>query len=165
VPTAKARKADVEAAEQKKREELVLFCPCCFASGDGGSWTRGEAVVPGLCSNCGAGGEDTRLPRWAIDAIRRSASWVGKRYYPCEEDKEHYDEVQALRALVKKFPGRSVRLGEDGTFWWVTQEKGGGTSTSIMIEKSQAKTAKEALEKARLSLPYVPNPKKASRNA
>lgn len=142
-----------EAEAQKKREELILFCSTCFASTDNASW-NGE-VTDFMCGNCGAGGPNLKIPRWAVKSIREQASWVGKRFYANEEDIETYEEVRALRAMVKEFPGRSVRRGEDGMFWWVTQDKGGGTSTSVMIEKSEAKTANGALAKARLQLPYV----------
>lgn len=71
----------------KDENEIILFCPRCFASSDNASW--GEPIMEGHCFNCGAGGCTVKLPRWAIEMIRKSASWVGKRYYPHEEDKKN----------------------------------------------------------------------------
>lgn len=139
----------------EKLAELLLFCPCCFASSEGGSWTKGQAVFEGLCINCGASGPALTIPRWAVESIHRQASWVGKRYYPNDEDKETWDEVQALRATIKEFPGRSVRRTEDGKDWWVSQRLKKGQSISIVVK---AKTWEDAFEKARLQLPYVPKP-------
>lgn len=148
-----------KSAEQKRLEklaEILLFCPCCFASSEGGSWTNGQAAFEDLCINCGASGPNLKMPRWAVDSIRRQASWVGKRYYAHEEDKENYEELMRLRATIKVFPGRTATLAEDGESWWVTQELGGGRNVSITVDLKDAKTKEAALEKARLALPYVP---------
>lgn len=149
----KEKQSKAEAAAQKKRDELILFCSRCFASEDGGSWTRGQAIVSGLCSNCGAGGPDLRIPRWAVDGIRESASWVGKRYYPNDEDIETSAEVRNLRATIKVFPGRTVEQTADGQAFMVTQELPGGRSVSMF---TGAATAEKALEDLRLDLPYIP---------
>lgn len=78
----------MEQAKDRSRESnstIKSFCPCCFASSTEGSWNH--AVVAGYCTNCG-NGSTVELPEWAIAEIRRNASWVGKRYYPNEEDKK-----------------------------------------------------------------------------
>lgn len=67
------------------RNKVEKFCPCCFASETSGSWDH--VVIGGYCTNCG-NGSTVDLPVWAIEEIRRNASWVGKRYYPCDEDKK-----------------------------------------------------------------------------
>lgn len=36
--------------------------------------------------NCGSGGL-VPMPEWAVSSIRFQASWVGKRYYPHDEDR------------------------------------------------------------------------------
>ncbi len=147
---------------EKKQDDILAFCAMCFATGEGGSW--GESVVvneknknDSHCFNCGAGGIAVQIPRWAVESIREQASWVGKRYYPNDEDLERYDEVKALRALVKKFPYRSVERipdrPDDRGSWWVHQELPGGKRTSTTVK---AKTAEEAFEKGRLLLPYIP---------
>lgn len=74
----------------------LQFCPSCFASNENGSWNH--VVVDNLCSNCGSIGT-VKLPRWAVESIRRSASWVGKRYYPSEEDLLNSRELRYLRHI------------------------------------------------------------------
>lgn len=139
---------------QEKMDEIILFCPRCFASTDNSSW--GEQILEDYCLNCGSGGPSLKIPRWAVKSIRDSASWVGKRYYANEEDKATYEELRRLRATIKEFPGRTATLTEDGESWWVTQELGGGRNVSVIIDLKRAKTKEAALEKARLELPYVP---------
>jgi hypothetical protein len=146
----------------RKLNELLWFCAKCFASNENGSWGGGIDVAQDEkrtnCSNCGAWGCAVKIPRWAVESIREQASWVGKRYYPIDEDKARYAEIQALRALVTEFPGRSAEKipedhPDDVDQWWVHQElpHGGSTSTSV-----KAKSAEEALKKGRLLLPYIP---------
>jgi len=66
------------------------FCTMCFASERNGSW--GCTTMNNYCLNCGAGGTTVEIPEWAIENIRKNASWVGKRYYPCDEDRNpNYD--------------------------------------------------------------------------
>lgn len=143
----------------KKRAEPMIFCVMCFADSEGGSW--GDSVVSDdrrntHCFNCGSGGSGITMPRWAVEEIRRNASWVGKRYYANDEDRELQHELQLLRALVTDFPGRkaepSTAPGNEGC-WVITQQLGPGKSVSIM---TKAASAEEALEWARLRLPYVP---------
>lgn len=139
---------------------VMDFCPFCFADNDGGSWNHD--TVEGFCSNCGVSGATIKIPKWAVDRIRKSASWVGQRYYPTDEDFEEQEERSALLKLVKDFPGRTVRHlqpYEDGRFE-VTQERPGGRMTSVTVE---ADSEADALEKARELLPYVPNPKAPKR--
>lgn len=135
----------------KKSADVLVFCPMCFASNEGGSW--GDGCDEGHCFNCGASNSTVKLPRWAIDSIRQQASWVGKRFYAHDEDKNLYEEIRHLRGTIKEFPGRSVERTEDGTAWWVHQELPGGLRVSIVVEGG---TKERALEKGRLELPYVP---------
>ena len=93
-------------AELAHRKELILFCEMCFASSDDSSW--GGELVQGYCMNCGAGGTSLQIPRYSVEYIRRNASWVGKRYYPHEEDTENYEERERLRAQMTEFPGRTI---------------------------------------------------------
>jgi hypothetical protein len=141
----------------KSQDELVYFCAKCFASSDNGSWTNGEAVDEALCINCGAGGCAVKIPRWAVKSIREQASWVGKRYYANDEDIQNYEELQALRNLVTKFPGRSAEKQKD--CWWVTQKLPGDKSVTVFVEFSEAPTIGHAMAKARARLPYIPEEK------
>jgi hypothetical protein len=159
-------KAEVEKHAGSPTNDVLLFCPCCFASSEGGSW--GEVVIEGHCFNCGAGGSGIEMKRWAVDSIRQQASWVGKRYYPHDEDKQRHEELKVLRALIPSFPGRTARLSEDGKasepgklVWWVEQVTGAQTTTSVSIE---AATAEEAIEASRFLLPYHPeaSPRKSA---
>lgn len=141
--------------ETKPSQDLLNFCARCFASDDGGSW--GVGTIDGHCFNCGAGWTgEIKLPRWAIESIRAQASWVGRRYYPGQEDKENHAELRALRSLPKTFPGRTAELRTDkekGEFWWVTQSLGEGKTVS---QSARGSSAEEAIENTRYTLPYVP---------
>jgi hypothetical protein len=95
--------------------DLTLFCPQCFADEGSGSWDHHviRHDAGGHCTNCG-NGSCIQIPKWAIDSIRQQASWVGKRHYPHDEDRERYVERQALLSLVVTFPGRTAeRLADD----------------------------------------------------
>lgn len=89
-----------EAAQAAKTNHLTMleFCPGCFASEENGSW--GCTTVNGHCMNCGSAGT-IQIPRWAVDSIRRSASWVGKRYYPSAEDLDDQRELRYLRSIAQ----------------------------------------------------------------
>jgi hypothetical protein len=133
------------------KKSLNLFCTRCFASEDNSSW--GGEVIPSRCFNCGAGGFVIEIPKWAIDSIRKNASWVGKRYYPSQEDFETAQELKKLRASVSSFNGRSAKqTSYDPSQWIVSQILSGDTSTSIVVSAS---SEKEALEKAKTLLPYI----------
>jgi hypothetical protein len=141
------------------RMALVSFCTRCFADDHGGSWGAG-VMDGGHCLNCGAGGAIS-LPRWAVEEIRRSASWVGRRYYPQSEDIEIHEERCALLALVPSFPGRTARpakrieQGErvpDEGRWEVEQTFPKGCISSTV----EASSAEEAIEKTRFGMRYVP---------
>lgn len=135
----------------KANLEVIQFCPACFATEDDGSW--GCTVIGDYCTNCGAGGS-VSLPRWAVRSIRQQASWVGKRYYPCDEDFERYEELKALRALVKEFPGRTAeRDREDPNRYWVKQKLAENKTISVSVIASSIEAA---IEGSRYSLPYVP---------
>lgn len=135
----------------------AMFCVSCFASG-------GEVV--NYCLNCGAGGGIVELVQWQVDEIRRNASWVGKRYYPAEEDLEAVVERRALLANVTTWWGRTAKPIDlecssnpeaDRDRWWVTQLHHNGRTTATTVS---ATSHDEAIEAARYSgLPYIPEPK------
>jgi hypothetical protein len=94
-----------------------LFCPQCFATDNDGSW--GHTVAGSVCTNCGSQ-SIIHIPAFAVESIRKQASWVGKRYYPHTEDVEATNERQALLKLVEFFPGRiALRLDK---YWQVKQK-------------------------------------------
>lgn len=132
--------------------QVVDFCPGCFADSRGGSW--GPGVEGQWCANCGSHGT-VRMPLWAIDSIRRSASWVGKRYYPSQEDRELSAELRYLRSLVPPPPGRTVRRADyDGcneNDWVVKQEYPDGSSTTTTVRADCDEQARLAGQTA---LPY-----------
>lgn len=141
---------------EENRTDFIAFCPMCFASDDGGSW--GVGTIGDHCFNCGANGS-IAVPRWATNAIRQSASWVGRRYYPGDEDREIDAERRALLATVKVFPGREVapaRQFVDGEWepdpgrWEIG--KGRQMMTSV-----QADSAEAAMEASRYLLRYIPD--------
>ena len=94
-------------------DDIRDFCPRCFASDMSGSWD--QTVVGNHCYNCGAS-PSVRLPDWAVDCIREQASWVGKRYYPNDEDKEMAAELKELRSRMTEFPGRTIEHIDIGQF-------------------------------------------------
>jgi hypothetical protein len=97
-----------------------------------------------------------QLPLPAVEEIRRNASWVGKRYYPCDEDVANREELAKLRGKMTEYPGRSVELREGAgyveTIYMVTQKLPKGRSVSVFVN---ADTPEQAHEKTRTSLPYV----------
>lgn len=62
--------------EEKQR----AFCTRCFAD------YNKEWMQSNHCINCGSGGSLILLHIWAVESIRKNASWVGKRFYPDKED-------------------------------------------------------------------------------
>jgi hypothetical protein len=132
-----------------ERAEVVPFCPGCFASSYDGSW--GHICDESHCFNCGAG-PTVMLPRWAVESIRRQASWVGKRYYPHEEDIAAQKEVAALRAFAPPDPTDTVEECGEGQFS-VWRRSADGTRIGLV---SVAGTKADALAAARLRLRYVP---------
>lgn len=140
------------------RNEVVPFCAQCFADDLGGD--SGMSAEPGFCMNCG-GGDVIKTPRWAIDSIRRNASFVGKRSYPHQEDRERHNERLDLLALVKEFPGRTgerdINYNGD-VIYRVTQQlpqKGSNTQVCIMHGHDSC-TLTDAIREASKYLPYVP---------
>ena len=144
------------------RMEEIYFCVCCFASEDGGSWGGGPIRGVGHCTNCGAGGSSFQLPRYAINEIRRNASWVGSRYYPSDDDHERHAELRELRSTVKHFPGRTVEYKEPDPqdrykgYWLITQRMTPTKTRSLMLDADRASTPEKALEVTKCDLPYVP---------
>lgn len=139
-------------------DRKVPFCCKCFADERGGSW--GEGTVQGHCYNCGSGGTTAWLPIWAVDMIRENASWVGRRYYPNDEDRANAEERRDLLDTIKEFPGRTVET-QDGPLGPVTivqQALPNRTKTLITFRPEEA-SEKEAWEQARYALRYVPKEK------
>lgn len=136
----------------------MLFCVQCFASEIDGSWDHVVLQTDddyNICGNCGGRGTAYPLPRAAIESIRKQASWVGKRYYPHEEDAEMNLERMELLKLVDVFPGRTVRNVGDVVkgYWNVTQQLPAGGSQMISVI---AENAEHAFQKAHFSsLRYV----------
>ncbi len=149
---------------ESNSDKTELFCVKCFASEKSSSW--GGQVVEGHCLNCGAGGTTIQIPTWAVEEIRKNASWVGKRYYPATEDLENQRELKALRERMTEFPGRSARcvgaLNETpeeralSPMWEVKQSTGEDSECCVYV---RAATEAEALAKAKTQLPYVPSVK------
>ena len=131
---------------------MSMFCPACFADEYAGSW--GHTVRGGHCTNCG-NGSTISIPTWAINEIRRTASWVGKRYYPDAEDHEISKEREALLALVKQFPGRTASEDPNNPGrWHVVQEAGRFNNYRTISTTVDAATADEAMRKC--GLRYIP---------
>jgi hypothetical protein len=136
------------------KDYMLAFCVLCFADEESGSWDHIVVKVGAgttHCTNCGAGGSTVTIPKWAVDNIRQNSSWVGKRYYPNEEDKDAQVERQALLKLVPSFPGRSAVFKPEYSNWWVTQVENGRSVSTF----AYAETAEEAC-RAATNLRYVP---------
>jgi hypothetical protein len=130
----------------------LYFCPRCFATDEDGSWSH--TTGDGLCSNCGATGPAVQLPRWAVASIREQASWIGKRYYPHQEDHERDVERRALLARVTEFPGRTVEAAVAPGTWCVSQQLVTARTQTVLVT---AESPAAALEAARYLLTYVPH--------
>lgn len=119
--------------------QVLDFCPGCFADSRGGSW--GPGVEGPWCGNCGSHGT-VQMPIWAVDAIRKNASWVGKRYYPHQEDKELSRELRYLRSCMPAPIGRTVtRADYDGcnpNDWRVVQKYPDGSEVSTTVRAENA---------------------------
>lgn len=133
----------------------TLFCVKCFADERSASWSG--LVIWNHCLNCGAGGTVVVLAAWAIDSIRQSASWVGKRYYPDDEDVEAHAEKRALRRQMTTFHGRTAREVEPGR-WAVVQQMSSNKTISVSVD---ADSREQALDRAVELLPWVPEPQPA----
>jgi len=133
------------------KESINLFCTLCFASDSNSSW--GSEVIPGRCFNCGAGGFVIEIPEWAVDSIRKNASWVGKRYYPSQEDFENAQELKKLRSTITSFNGRTAKQTEDDPSRWIVSQQLSGDTTTFIVVSAASET--EALEKSKTLLPYI----------
>lgn len=95
------------------------------------------------------------MPIWAIDSIRQNASWVGKRYYPSQEDREQALELRYLRSLAPPPSGRTVKRADyDGSNehdWVVKQEYPDGSSVTTMVK---ADFDEQAWLAGQIALPY-----------
>lgn len=131
----------------------MKFCTLCFASEADGSFHC--IVVGDGCTNCSANGTVVELPEWAIANIRRNASWVGRRFYPCDEDREAQQERADLLSLVENFPGRTATLhtvdGRDA--WEVKQQLSDRRVVSTYMPGYQS--GAHAMRRA-IGLRYVP---------
>lgn len=102
--------------EGRQWGDIAQFCVCCFADSVwGGSW--GGDVFQGGCMNCGAGGSSITLSLMDIKQIRQQASWVGKRYYPHEEDFEKSKNYPTAYFTTELKPGQ--RLSDPD---WINSE-------------------------------------------
>lgn len=135
-----------------ERAEVLDFCPGCFATNEGGSW--GHGCDEHYCYNCGFGGT-VKLPRWAVDSIREQASWVGKRYYPHEEDTQTREELTALRSLSPDNPTDTAEWNEDGRYYSVYRSDP-KNRTRFGVMPIHAGSAEEAIRKAKPRLRYIP---------
>lgn len=137
----------------------VAFCPSCFADEDGGSWNH-QALESG-CLNCGSS-STVVLPKWAVNAIRRSAAWVGSRYYPDDETKATYRELHALRKAIGRWPGRTVSAIEDDLGGWQVRQEGskaaGFVRTETRIPREGDETPEQAMARRADCLPWVESP-------
>ena len=134
-------------SEELDRKEEIYFCPCCFGSADNSSW--GECVDD-YCYNCGSG-STLKIPRWAVESLRKQASWVGKRYYPHEEDVDSQKELRLLRSLMPDNPEDEVTPTEGG-YWSVERRTSPTRTTSVLL---LASSREDAMKKAKVMLPYV----------
>lgn len=132
--------------------DMLHFCPGCFASSEGGSWDHGCDAA--YCYNCGSG-STVQLPRWAIQSIRQQASWVGKRYYPHEEDQQAREELRALRALAPDNPNDRAEWRGDAGYYFVSRSDP-ASRTRFGIAPIYAESAEEAIQKAKPLLRYIP---------
>lgn len=129
----------------------ISFCPQCFACERSGSCDH--VVVGGHCTNCG-NTATVMLPAWAVDSVRKNASWVGKRFYPCQEDLDRAEELSDLYAIVEEFPGRTATRCVDSTnHYTVTQMLPGGNGRRV-INTSIGASPQEAMRRS--GLRYVP---------
>jgi hypothetical protein len=134
----------------------VRFCVKCFADDRSSSLSGSGSIVNDHCLNCGSGGTIASLQVWAVDSIREQASWVGKRYYPNDEDRQLNEELRALRREIGNYPGRSAEPSSTPGQWDLIQvlENGSTRRTSIVAD-----SAEDALKKGADYLPWVKNPK------
>lgn len=128
----------------------VYFCSRCFATNEDGS--MGGAIYPTLddgcfCSNCCESYSYSNkivMRKADVLSIRSQASWIGKRYYPAQEDSDKNEELKRMRAVLKlSFPfprGRHAEQQKDGS-WLVTQNTHGGGSVSQFITASSEQEA------------------------
>lgn len=85
---------------KEQLQDRISFCVRCFANDDFSSW--GGDIIGDYCTNCGGGGCGIQLPRVDIYSILESASWVGQRYYPSEEDLERRKNEDIAGDLVNR---------------------------------------------------------------
>lgn len=128
--------------------DKLHFCTSCFATSEDGS--GGGTAHADYCTNCGSGGSSILIPAWAVTEIRRTASWVGKRYYPDREDFEISAELKKLRLAQQEYPGRSATPLTDSGWFNVSQKTPSGSISTVV----KAGTVHEALDLTKGSLPY-----------
>lgn len=131
--------------QAQKDEPEIFFCSMCFATCD----------IAYHCFNCGAGGTNVSIPQGHAELIRKSASWVGSRYYPSDEDKVGFVELRELRRAVGSWPSRTVEPIPDSDRVWVKQQLATGGWTMISCDRL-GETDEQVIRRTAHLLPYVP---------
>lgn len=131
---------------REEQQAWANFCSNCFADDEGGSW--GCGTDRSHCYNCGMG-LPVSIPVEAVRNIRKQASWVGKRYYPHEEDIRELKELAYFRTRAGDPKNRTAEYRHGA--WFVSQPSGEGKILSIV---TQASSAEDALNKVRHLMPY-----------
>jgi hypothetical protein len=135
--------------EAQKPADTIQFCERCFATMDWGI---------AHCFNCGAGGTGVVMLKRQAESIRESASWVGRRFYPNEEDRENWAEVKALRRAIGTYPGRSAEWvpGNDGArgYWRLSQSLDNGRVVMTMVQAPEGMKPEDVIEQHRDALPW-----------
>lgn len=155
----RAERIEKEHAAAANKAPMSLMCTMCFASDVDGSW--GETAIPGHCFNCGAGGTTVELPDWAVKNVRQNAAWVGRNYYPNEDTKDEYKELQALRRAIGRYPGRTVTKDtrDDGSVVWRLRQEGLGVRRFVTAFASvpvlPGETEEQALKRTGDKLPWA----------
>ncbi len=138
-----------DAAQPGERE--IYFCSMCFAESD----------LAFHCHNCGAGGTNVSIPIGHAELIRKSASWVGKRYYPSDDDKAERAEIERLRLAIGTWPGRTVKASslanepEHARRVDVEQKTEKGW-TQISTERADGETDEQIIRRTAAHLPWIP---------
>lgn len=138
-----------QTAETKPEEKQIQFCERCFATMD---WQ-----VP-HCFNCGAGGAGVIMLQRQADEIRKGASWVGKRFYTDNDDRELNAELRALRRAIGTYPGRSAMwrpANERGPGYWSLEQSRPGTGCiTTTVDAPESMKAEEVIAKYADRLPW-----------
>lgn len=134
--------------ERSKKD--VAFCVRCFASEDSGSWCATGSQT--WCANCSAGGTLILIPEYAIKSIREQASWVGRRYYPSEEDLHRQAELKRMREALPIPHNRTASYVAESDRWVVSQPLLTGQVRQVMVVSADED---DALQKTKAQLPWL----------